>query len=99
MCNCNSYNRPKIGHEQSRIVYRPCDGKKICIDDCIADTILFLWKHEIETFGSCCGHNEFCPSVIVENNCTKEKIKEIKHLIAQVDDRLWNIQSWCLISF
>lgn len=33
-------------------------GKKVAVNNCIADLILKLNKLGIKTTGSCCGHNE-----------------------------------------
>lgn len=38
-------------------------SKQVSVDKCIAQDVLFLWAHEIATYGSCCGHNQVKPMI------------------------------------
>lgn len=62
MCDCISYNRPEPCNQngvESVILKAPKWSEKdtICVDACIADSILMLWNNDILTLGCCCGHN------------------------------------------
>lgn len=37
----------------------------IAIDSCIADQILAAWNEGVRTLGSCCGHGERPPNVVL----------------------------------
>ena len=98
MCNCKSYNL-NIGEEPSVILTPPenlfkqmdRDTRSICIDKCIANVIKHLWNHNIVTLGSCCGHNEKSPSVVIANYYL---VSKVRNLIREVDDRRWVIWVW-----
>lgn len=38
----------------------------VAIDPCIVEEIGTLWKHEIHTYGSCCGHGILKATVLVD---------------------------------
>lgn len=81
---------------------RPFGGKStphkpIYVDACIVKVLKYLWERNIYTKSSCCGHNTQNPSIVVESNLPEESAKIIRKLIAEVDDREWEICSWKLI--
>lgn len=41
---------------------------EILVDGCIAPVVQFLNELGVHTVGSCCGHNRYKPSVIIERN-------------------------------
>jgi hypothetical protein len=73
------------------------DGKEICIDACIADTIQHLWNSGITTLNSCCGHGRLKPSIVLGQSCDHDSADIARHLIQQVDDRDFSLLSWHLI--
>ncbi len=70
MCNCididmGSYdNQIILGYypvmrdykRQREIAELSTNG--ICVDRCISEQVIELWKAGIRTYGSCCGHNK-----------------------------------------
>jgi len=68
-CFCQSYNRPDLGGNIPPVVMKHRLVKKegVCIDACMVSIIQKLWDNEIQTLGSCCGHNSKAgpPTVIV----------------------------------
>lgn len=71
MCDCRSYNRPEWGGSTDEIVVTvpkrlQAPGREtVCLDLCIAPSVLALWAAGIKTFGSCCGHNGAVPRTII----------------------------------
>ena len=94
-CNCHSYNS-EVGETPNRLMTAP-DGKEVCIDECIADTLQHLWDQGTETINSCCGHGRIRPSIILEQGCTKRHAAFIRASIKQVDSRDFDLLSWHLI--
>ncbi len=81
---------------------RPFGGKQtphkpVYVDACIANVLEYLWERNIYTKSSCCGHNTQNPSIVVDENLAEENAKMIRKLIAEVDDREWDIHSWKLV--
>jgi hypothetical protein len=73
-CNCYSSNRPDIGGDIPAVILDPnkyfnwdAPGKKVAVDECIANEVLSLWKAGIWTRGSCCGHNGYWERSIILN--------------------------------
>ena len=98
-CLCKSYNNPEQRQVvEEKILTYPFTGKAVSIDDCIADTILFLWNKGIRTTGSCCGHNRDNPSVILEqDNATEDIVLAALQVIRDSGDlRDWDILSWTM---
>lgn len=91
MCNCKNI---KVGSYNNQIeLYPPiymlpirnCIGEikksqTICVDKCISNEIIGLWKCEITTVGCCCGHNEV-PAYIQVAEKDKSKMLEIGYQI------------------
>jgi len=96
ICKCKSYNKG-WGEEESIILNLPDnmltykENRTVCIDKCIAHVVKHLWKNNIITLGSCCGHNRMLPGLIIENGYKKEEVINIMNLIKEVDDRKWDI--------
>jgi hypothetical protein len=70
MCNCKNIENGSYGNQimipkPNHIKY---NNSMICIDRCIADEIISLWRLGIKTTGCCCGHNNLPGYVGVENS-------------------------------
>jgi len=68
--------------------------RTVSIDRCIKDVMANLWTYGIQTLGCCCGHGERNPSIVINSAYSDKEIKYISDLIADVDDRLWDIYQW-----
>lgn len=66
----------------------------ICIDSCIAETIKLLWQAGVETLGCCCGHGKSSPSLVIASHESGERVKQ---LLADHDQREWDVLQWHLI--
>jgi hypothetical protein len=63
-------------YETMKQVDYPFEGEKVVwIDKCILKKIQKLWKLEIETTASCCGHGEMPPWVTVPKGCEERLYK------------------------
>jgi len=70
------------------------EGSVIGIDHCIAPAIHDLWWVQgIETRGSCCGHGEEGPSVIIEYAADAGRAHAA---LRDIDGREWRVLSWIL---
>ena len=102
-CDCISSNNPQPHQEaQNRLVDSPwTEGRKVCLDECIADTILYLWEHGVVTGGCCCGHNYSPPSVILgDGGYEKEDVKRVFDLIkSSGDNREWEVSYWSVVTW
>ena len=84
-CTCQSYNRPEITGDTEPVIADPnlyfkwdSPARIVCLDICIADEVLALWKASVWTRGSCCGHNGlFERSIILENWQDAEKARRL----------------------
>lgn len=102
MCNCQSYNKPEWGGATpERILnhnqYFPDSSRDtICVDECIADTILRLWAAGVKTAACCCGHNMQSPignghpHVILEDPSQAKLAGDI----LATDSRSWFVMFW-----
>lgn len=91
MCNCKNI---KVGSYNNQIELDPpihmfplrnCLGEikkyqTICVDKCISNEIIDLWKCGITTIGCCCGHNEIHGYIQVAEK-DKSKMIEIGYKI------------------
>jgi hypothetical protein len=101
MCNCYSYNGDiSLEGKTPQVVMPPPEswnhGRDICIDACISETIGHVWRSGIYTLNSCCGHGKDDPTIIVEQNCSKDEANRIRAIIAEVDSRKFKLISWTL---
>ena len=98
-CRCRSYNRPDWGGDQPEVVLPKPEWSErergICVDACIADSIMMLWAHGIVTGGCCCGHNREGPSVILDNNADAQQAIT---LLRGNDGRNWKVMQWQLVT-
>lgn len=103
MCTCKSLCLYTEGDEE--VILYPPDNlgiikitgepkEAVSVDACIAPVIEHLWKNGIVTLNSCCGHNINPPSIIFEDNLSQDRCLKIKNLIAEVDQRKFQILSW-----
>lgn len=75
-------------------------GKKnrtISADKCCVKVLKHLWANGIETLSHCCGHGKLNPSIVIADAYGIFDILEIENLIAQVDNRQWELYQWQLI--
>lgn len=100
MCDCKSYNK-QVGTVEERILYPKfyTDGRSVCVDECIADVVLHLWKRGIMTWNSCCGHNGLFgrPMIIIGENASIATVKYYRAIIKEIDNREFDILSWTLL--
>ncbi len=99
-CNCESYNQGD-GTGVPEVVLYPedsaltCGKESVCVDVCIADVVLHLWKSGFPTLNSCCGHGKNYPSIVIpEGTDPQQYIKAI----GEIDNRDWDILRWELIT-
>ena len=84
-----------------RTVRLPCwvdtarHNRTIGIDACIAKVIWHLWDNGIETLGCCCGHTKEKPNVVVGSGV--KDVNRVYDLIAEVDERDWEVMQWRLV--
>lgn len=95
MCNCKSYNL-EIGTVDEEILSPPFQDRTVCIDSCIKDLVLMVWSAGIITRGSCCGHNNSNPSLILDGITTDEQLEIVKVIIKDNDTREFDILMWKL---
>ena len=95
-CNCHSYNAD-VGETPNRVMTAP-DGKEVCIDECIADTLQHLWNNNIDTLNSCCGHGRTKPSIVLNQSLSKDDANHVRELIRKTDHREFDLLSWHLIN-
>lgn len=83
MCDCKSYNL-EVGNTPERIINpRPFFPERleikesVCVDECIADQVMKLWKAGIWTLGSCCGHNGLVSRSILVDRSDRDMAREI----------------------
>ncbi len=98
MCDCISYNRPDlcpIDGKPSVLLKPPSwsSRESICVDACIADAVKMLWDNDIVTCGSCCGHNKWMPSIILDEAADARKALD---LLVAFDGRPWDVMQWRL---
>ena len=67
MCECIDIKpQTKECYAQMAILSPPFRDKKICVDPCLKEEILFLWSKGVITTGCCCGHNILKPFINVD---------------------------------
>ncbi len=96
MCNCRSYNTPKIDQTiRERVMQPPFMDKTVCVDSCIVKEIQELWDAGFETLGCCCGHNKEKPSVIVD----KSIAPDVSIFLGCNSDKPWRVLAWKLVEY
>lgn len=107
-CNCHSNNRGDGG--TPNVIINPWDHlplprfmtwegyRAVCVDACIAEQIKVLWKHGIWTIGSCCGHGEKQPEVILDSRSIAEATRAQRILWENDPDREWRVLQWQLVA-
>lgn len=69
-------------------------NRTVTIDECIVDTIKYLWENGIDTSGSCCGHEKSLPNLVIPDGYNDKEIIRIMGLIKEIDSREWDICQW-----
>lgn len=73
MCKCK--NVVPGSYEVAIPVWYDNRKRVVGIDHCIVLEILELWKREIITIESCCGHNKVTGYIAVDECCIDKMIK------------------------
>lgn len=98
-CDCHSYNgdfgsTPEV--RLKKLVSISPEGernyKDVMIDTCIASVIQHLWDKGVNTGGSCCGHGNKPPSIVLGPGA--ENYSQILEWIAEKDDRWFELSQW-----
>ena len=98
MCKCISNNAPKPEQTDPLVpLVAPWprdDGSRrpIGIDACIAPVIQQLWDARVATQGSCCGHNDTAPSVVLSSAADADAA----NAVLAADGRPWAVYAWVL---
>ncbi len=106
-CKCKSYNRPQEYQTDNSLILkcplvdRPFGSKspkpkEICVDKCISKVINHLWKHNVSTKSSCCGHKYGNPEIVLDNNTHEMNADIVRKLIKEIDNREFELYSWKL---
>ena len=102
VCNCGP-----IGTYETAVILDLPDWvdpdkkvRSVSVDGCIVHVIKHLWANGIDTRGNCCGHRQANPSVIVDTkHYTGAELDRIFDVIAEVDDRCWELDVWELVRY
>lgn len=60
----------------------------ICIDRCLVDEIVMLWKADIMTFGCCCGHDNYNASMVNIKHFDIDKLTELGYDIFNINPEI-----------
>lgn len=66
--------------------------KDVNIDACIAPVLKHLWDNGVFTAGSCCGHGDKPPSIVLADG--EDNYSRIRELIKQKDKRWFELSQW-----
>lgn len=81
MCDCKNVSFGTFGIEgQNRTAVMTCFDEMQEIDNCILDELQELWKLGIVTYASCCGHNIVNGSIIIDDEISAKKMRELNYL-------------------
>lgn len=69
--------------------------RPIMVDACIADAVRHLWDAGHVTLGSCCGHGQGRPSLVL--GADERDFAAVVGVLAEVDDREWELLQWQLV--
>lgn len=94
-CDCKSYNQPEITGPVEEVILDPRPlfafaTKTVCVDACISDQILNLWKAGVFTRSCCCGHGKRPPEVFIDS----PDDARTAHDVLSNDSRLWRVMFW-----
>ncbi len=105
-CRCASYNRPDlvrptVSGTVPEVVLTPPEGlgidrATVCVDACIAAVVAHLWANQVATLSSCCGHGREEPSLVLD--ASERDFTAVRSLIAEVDDRFFELYQWHLVT-
>ena len=96
--NCNLKKQDAVILKLPDNIATHRQNRSVAIDREIAEVIKHLWENNIQTLGSCCGHNKEKPNIVIETSYSSEDIKKIRNLIFEKDSNAWDILQWKLIS-
>lgn len=100
MCNCHSHTQGNGSRPEVLVpvpIFVSMSKQFISIDACISYVIKYLWANDVVTINCCCGHNKHSPSIIFEQDLDKVEGNRIRELIAQIDEREFELLSWNLV--
>lgn len=80
--------QPDLGSKNTK------QGRTVLVDSCIADVIKHLWAKGYKTLGSCCGHGELNPDIVIDGQAD---IQALRSELAQIDERKWTLLEWQLV--
>lgn len=81
MCNCKNVKTGSYLNQVELLAPIWSSRSTICVDTCLHNEILDLWKRGIKTTGCCCGHNEMPPFIGVSEEFIP-KMKELGYVVA-----------------
>lgn len=109
MCKCISSNIPKNGQVENEVILTVPEWMKsvvkrdtVCVDSCISDIIQGLWRRDIVTLNSCCGHNESNPSIIIHHSDDPVYVLSVLKTLDNTRDFMvgrWNLKTNKLIFY
>lgn len=95
-CNCVSYNLD--GDGRSEVPLAPpawADrDRPVLVDACIAHVLPAVWARGQWTLGSCCGHGDRPPALVLSDTAAPAVVAEA---IRSVDSRRWELFQWQLV--
>ena len=70
-------------------------GREVSLDECISEVVVTLWDAGVVTLGSCCGHGERAPSLVLGDH---QDAVEVETLLGGMDPtRRWALHQWRLV--
>lgn len=101
-CACISYNQPQPWQTVPERVLKCPEWAMalfqnaratICVDSCIADSVLALWGARIWTYGSCCGHGDPAKRAVIVDRGDRGRARRV---LDRVDETV-RVGAWELV--
>jgi hypothetical protein len=95
-CDCDSYNMPNGGRSEVPIDPPAWSGhdRPVLLDACIVGAVRAVWAAGYWTLGSCCGHNDQRPSLVLAESV--DDYGGVRDVLRSVDARDWELLQWQL---